>query len=439
MNALSASPVRHQWFDRWLGAATPRLQQLAQECAASVGQYEDKTAARKRKRRPDDERRHLAAVEVVVANLAYAVLSPPPTGRLAVLTGNDTVGIGRYENRALGKPFRSLLGALEGIGWLDRTYGFRDEKGRGTASSIAPTMVFAAKVLEAGVSPVDFGRIEGEEVIILTRKLLGGNGEDLGKQWVDYHETDTSRSLRATMQDLNVFLGRADIAFIDDGLGPVDLRSRVQRRYFVVDEGETGPTFTLGGRLYGGAWQNLQRERRRGLRIDGEPVAVLDFSAMAPRLAYAKVGVKPPDGDIYALPGLEDPALRPAVKKAFNTLLSDPHHRRSGWPVPDEGDPVLPAEWTVARFRKALLGRHPSLGHFLGKSMAHQLQNMESNIIVEALRELKARGIPALSIHDALIVGSSKADEVKVVMMEAAYDIASAHIPVEVKELGLPL
>ncbi len=433
------SLVRHEWFDEWLGAATPRLERLVHEGAAVVAQHEEQTAARKRKRRPDDERRHLTAIEVVVANLAFAVLSPPPTSRLAVLTGNARVGFGRYENRALGKPFRALLDTLEEVGWLDRTAGFRDEKGRGTASSIAPTPVFAAKVREAGVSPADFGRIEGEEVIIVTRKLLGGHGEDLGKEKVDYPETDISRSLRATMRDLNTFLERADVAFIDDGQGPVNLRNRVQRRYFVADEGTTSPTFALGGRLYGGAWQNLQRERRRGLCIEGEPVAVLDFSSMAPRLAYAKAGVEPPEGDIYALPGLEDPALRPAVKKAFNTLLSDPHHRMRGWPAPDEGDPVLPADWTVSRFRKALLARHPSLAPFLGKGMAHELQNMESNIIVMALVELKTRGIPALSIHDALMVGRSKADEVKMVMVEAASDLSSALIPVEVKDLGLRL
>ena len=231
----SSSPARHWWLDEWLGAGSPRLDRLVQEGAALVAQYEEQTAARKRRRRPDDQRRHLIAIEMVVANLAHAVLSPPPTGRLAVLTGNDTVGFGRYDNRALGKPFRGLLEALEGISWLDWTPGRRDEKGRGTASSIAPTAAFAARVRGAGVSPADFGRIEGEEVIIVTRKLLNGNGEALGKERVDYPETDISRSLRATMQDLNAFLGRADIAFLDDGLGPVDLRSRVQRRYFLAD------------------------------------------------------------------------------------------------------------------------------------------------------------------------------------------------------------
>ncbi|WP_419830095.1 hypothetical protein [Methylobacterium sp.] len=433
--APSASPARHWWLDEWLGAGSPRLERLVQEGAALVAEYEEQTAARKRRRRPDDQRRHLIAIQMVVANLAHAVLSPPPTGRLAVLTGNDTVGFGRYDNRALGKPFRGLLEALEGIGWLDWTTGHRDEKGRGTASSIAPTATFATRVREAGVSPADFGRIEGEEVIVVTRKLLNGNGEVLKKEKVDYPETETSRALRATMQDLNAFLGRADIAFLDDGLGPVDLRSRVQRRYFVADVGTTMPSFTLGGRLYGGAWQNLPKARRGNLRIEGEPVAVLDYSSMAPRLAYASLGLEAPAGDIYALPGLEAPELRPAVKRAFNTLLSDPFRQRSAWPAPGEGDPVLAPQWTVQRFRQALLTRHPALKGCLGTGMAPRLQNTESVILVEVLLEMKTRGIPVLSLHDGLFCPVSRSTEVRKVMEDAALDVTKVNIPVDVKAL----
>ena len=154
---------------------------------------------------------------------------------------------------------------------------------------------------------------------------------------------------------------------------------------------------------------------------------------MAPRLAYALVGAEPPAGDIYALPGLEE--HRPAVKKAFNTLLCDTHQRKRGWPTPKEGNAVLPATWTVSRFRKALLARHPRLQPCLGTGMAHRSQNIESTILVEVLTELKARRIPALSIHDAVMVAGSRANEVKVVMEEAAFDITSANIPVDVKPL----
>jgi hypothetical protein len=46
-----------------------------------------------------------------------------------------------------------------------------------------------------------------------------------------------------------------------------------------------GQRFDLSGRLFGGFWQGLQRQRRSGIRIDGEPVATLDYSSMFARLA----------------------------------------------------------------------------------------------------------------------------------------------------------
>ena len=42
-----------------------------------------------------------------------------------------------------------------------------------------------------------------------------------------------------------------------------------------------------GGRLYGGFWQGLQRELRPGIRIEGQPVALLDYSSMYLQLLYA--------------------------------------------------------------------------------------------------------------------------------------------------------
>ena len=48
--------------------------------------------------------------------------------------------------------------------------------------------------------------------------------------------------------------------------------------------------FDLGGRLFGGFWQSLEKQRRRSIRLDGELIADLDFAAMFLRLAYLEVG-----------------------------------------------------------------------------------------------------------------------------------------------------
>jgi hypothetical protein len=67
-------------------------------------------------RRPDDGRRYEIAVETVVANLAHSTVFNASDRWLAILTGNGTRGFTRYENAALGKPLRTLLGGLEALG-----------------------------------------------------------------------------------------------------------------------------------------------------------------------------------------------------------------------------------------------------------------------------------------------------------------------------------
>ena len=57
-------------------------------------------------------------------------------------------------------------------------------------------------------------------------------------------------------------------------------------------------------------------------------------------LAYASKGVQPPQGDPYAIPGLED--HRDAVKLGVNALLFDQHARRQ-WPKTEEPEQRLRA------------------------------------------------------------------------------------------------
>src|SRR5215510_1881250 len=73
-------PVQHRWFDQWLIAKGEPLKRLV----AEIAQIVESRDQRQRARRPDDGKNHHRMVEGIACNLAYAVLNPPPTGRLAV-------------------------------------------------------------------------------------------------------------------------------------------------------------------------------------------------------------------------------------------------------------------------------------------------------------------------------------------------------------------
>jgi hypothetical protein len=53
-----------------------------------------------------------------------------------------------------------------------------------------------------------------------------------------------------------------------------------------------------GGRFYGAWYQNIPKEYRQHIMIDGAPTMELDYSALHPNLLYYHAGVDPPKGGI---------------------------------------------------------------------------------------------------------------------------------------------
>jgi hypothetical protein len=402
------------------------LRSLVATIGEALNNHENAAGERQRARRPHDQRRYEIAVETVVANLAHSALFKASDSRLAILTGNKTRGFTRYENDALGKPLRTLLHGLEALGLVNWRWSFK----RGEASAVAPTERLSALVREAGVTLEDFGRLASEEVIRLSQKREIGSWWDsrVERDWIDYTDTPQTDAMRAAMRRINSWLERATITFEDDGGERVDVHDRVLRRLFVIHEGDTEEQrFDLSGRLFGGFWQGLQRQRRAAIRIDGEPVATLDYSSMFARLAYASKGVQAPTGDLYAIPGLE--GYRDAVKLGVNALLFDQHTRRQ-WPKTEEAEQRLPSGWTLGRFRKALVERHPVIAECIGRGLGFHLMHTESEIMVCVLTALLSEGVTALPLHDGLLVRRSHATKGKAATEEVSMEMTSYLLPV---------
>jgi hypothetical protein len=69
---------------------------------------------------------------------------------------------------------------------------------------------------------------------------------------------------------------------------------------------------------------------------------------------------------------------------------------------------------TIEEHNRAIMDRF-----FTG--IGHSVQFHESQIMVDVLLALRARGIVALPIHDGMMVPASKGDEVKDVMLSTFY------------------
>jgi hypothetical protein len=418
-----AAPNDYLWFDPWLGAGSPRLRQLVAHVRQALADQEEARGERQRARKAADAANHELAIEVVVSNLARASLEPADRRRLNVLTGHKTQGATRYDNRALGKPFMPLLDALGRLGLLSR----RPSATRGIASLLAPEEGFQARMHESGVTLADFRKLPGQEVIELRRKSkVRQYGQEFERMdLVDYEDTADTNRMRDEMRRINSMLGAADITFIDDGRGLVETHQRTLKRIFTMRHEDPLPQrFDQSGRMFGGFWIGLERERRAQIRIEGETLADLDFSSMFLRLAYAQAGVTPPRGDLYAVPGLE--GHRAAVKVAVNALLFD-KGKRHKWPdLEDRQRPGI--GWS--EFMAGFTAMHSAIVPHTGEALGMGFMHLESEIMVEVLTRLADQGVVALPIHDGLMVKASAASMARTAMEVVAREMTTADIPV---------
>lgn len=441
------TPVKHRWLDQWLMAKGEPLKRLVANTRVFVAHDEMATKARKRARRGPDRERHEQMIDVLVANLSYAVLNPSESMRIAVDTRHGAKGRSRYANPAVSprvlRPFLTIMANFEAF---DKEY---PKAMRGEKMSIAPTDWWARKVAEEGITLEDFRRDTAQELILLNRNSRGAfdpftqGPSPRKRERVEYRDTAATSEMRAKIRGLNDWLAGADIRFNPDGGPLVDPFDRIMRRHFVILDSQQ-QRFDQSGRLFGGFWQAMKSTRRKGIRINGECVADLDFSSMFTRLAYAEVGAVPPAGDLYAIPGLE--GYRSGVKMAMNALLFSTGTKKT-WPASmgvGKGDDAaaiqgelpaaeyearLPSGWTVRRTKAAILDRHPVLRGAFGKGLGYRLMNRESEVLLAILHELHIQNIPALGLHDGLLVAASKADAVARIMAEVSHRVVGMTLP----------
>jgi hypothetical protein len=185
-----------------------------------------------------------------------------------------------------------------------------------------------------------------------------------------------------------------------------------------------------GGRLYSQPpmpatnYQSMPQEQRLKLRMDGEPVSEIDISASYLTIFYAahdtRIKMDDACSNIIGPDALDraivkfwvnasfgNPSLitkwSPNLKKAFAK-----RNRGNGWTIDSKKNPVRVV-------REKTLACHPLLAQWGTRSDPNMpwswghLMFRESRVIISTmLRLARAHDIPALPVHDSLIVPRSK-------------------------------
>lgn len=426
------APPYDQWLRLRSGTGAAAIVEEALALVADVRVRPTKPGKAPRKHTPEAQRTLSEVSAALIANIVQQYLLNG--GWVRVPLSNKELGAQtRYRSRALSQLLRPVAWGLCACGWLSLIKGERGKQRQAVACAAGPLLKMIAA---RGASLAEFERDPSEEIIILKGARPSGRdgrGDLLPAEFQPYEDTDETRRMREELHAINEWLTAADITYAQhttDGEPRLILQAAHPRRLRrVFNNG----TFAEGGRLWGGFWQNASKELkpgelwRGGIRIEGEPVATVDYSSAFLRLLYVEAGVQPPKGDLYG--GIEGfgPEHREGIKQLVNTMLfQDGELKRVPMGTRSKDGELLdklPEGLSAKAMAEAIKRRHVPVAHLFGTNIGPRLFRRESDVLLEVLKRCKAQSIVALPLHDAVLVRESAGQEAKRVMLKVFREV----------------
>ena len=218
-------------------------------------------------------------------------------------------------------------------------------------------------------------------------------------------------------------------------------------------------SWTQGGRLYGGCWQNIPREYRQYLRLNDKDTVECDYSGLHINMLYARDGLEMPDGDVYHLldPRFPDPPdedspeeekrqyqiFRDFVKRLQLILLnasSENDVRRAIYTAVHKHRILkLPKEVPSTRIEdirpliEAFKDRHKPISQYFMTREGIKLQYLDSQMAEKVLLHFSRMRYPILPVHDSFIIHHGLEQELKDCMNKAFRDRFGVNIQVDLK------
>lgn len=424
------APLKHPkpiWFDPHRRCASPSLR----ACIDRLREVLESRENRRRKRRAADKERFALAIEALACNLLVNAMVAPERA-LAVPRSNAVMHqMRRHKTPVYGDHFIQALDLMIEAELISQPLlGFNLHKGGAKASTLLRIEPTLGELLPVGATTwSDFRREPRGDVVILKSPKRAPKHVDEGEpsdvdddpgvqlgQRIEFEPSPETDEIEGRVVEINRRLAEAsftvDIAAlsepIDENGHIVDPTLRQVRRVF------NNGRWDHGGRLFGGFWETMAKpDRFAALRIEGEPIANVDFGQLFPRLAYVKVGAVPQMDDLYEIQsGRQN---RAGWKKLFGALLFADGAMR-GWPrgTAELFSPPLAFPDAVEHIE----ARHPAIAPLFGSMIGFEFMHTESEILVDALARLSALGIVALPLHDSVLTAASKAEAAKAVLEE---------------------
>ncbi|MDA8730584.1 hypothetical protein N9N21_07010 [Alphaproteobacteria bacterium] len=264
-------------------------------------------------------------------------------------------------------------------------------------------------------------------VILNSEKDENGN-----RHHIDYEQTAETDEIETFLRNYNRYLSDQEVMLSDDWKAFPDMIQ--MRRTF------TDASWEKGGRLYGGEYQQLSKQHRKDIQINGCATIEVDIKSCHPTMAFAAAGIdwyRKHNREIYDLGTNKWP--RDIIKRAFNIMLNSNSQKQAILALrnlstddlaTDEGYFVEYTGW-AKELVHLVEGTYPELADIFYGDCGNTFMKMEGDICSQVIQKFMDMDIPVLTIHDSFICPEQHKETVSKLVYEAFTDIVGVSCVVE--------
>lgn len=393
-----------------------QMESASKEAMALVRWIAEETWSRVPSKRTNASRSHIVATAAFVADLLKAAEFDRscfrPMGRSS-FTG-ERIGYRAFKKVVDGARAAKLITVVEGSGGGTLV---------GEATRFRPTSALLKLAESFGIEAAEWQRhfrsiprpakIAEPLVLKSSSKLIGRSKRDGIRMSFDATETKPMELARQ-VDEINAFIAGVQI----------EPDSEHYAFHRIFNEGDVpGLEWNKGGRLYsmGDSYQQRKAEQRAKMRLNGEPVVEIDICASHLTILHAKLGVplSRNSPDPY-----EHPSLPRHVVKTWVTMTLGYDRFHSRWSSDaikdyrEKHGGTLGKDYPIKEVREEVLKMIPLLKDWGNCSIRWgDLQFIESCAVVDTVHQLATEyGVPALPVHDSIIVPVSKEEMARSVL-----------------------
>jgi len=309
------------------------------------------------------------------------------------------------------------------IGWYDKEFG------KGYQSRMKATLLFTQLIDHFEVEPSMLSISKDKEIIRL---------KDEQKKLINYEDTPFTNEIRSDLQFINRHLlaHTIDLAITQEQMKA--LLERLKRANLRDDEDEEDRSLSFftrkslyrifsnsrwdhNGRFYGAFWQNIPKDFREYLTIDGHTTVELDFSATHPRMLHDTLGIEL-TSDPYTGIG----SLSRSKGKSIVGIMLNANSRKSAAKAYRKKHSLKTLEKAEAVV-DMVLEHHSALEEYfftgIGREFMFYDAQIANNVMIRAITEYETVLLP---IHDSFVCLQGFEDNLKQLMEEEYMKVMSA-------------